>query len=63
MYICSAWFLDIRMSPDSISDGVIFQNFPRGMPPDLLVLCFAHYECNMPASLYTMEALMMALIA
>ena len=33
------------------------------MPPDPLALCFAHYECNMPASLYIIEASMMALIA
>ena len=31
----------LKMSLDSISDGVIFQNFLGGMPPDLLVLaCF-----------------------
>ena len=23
-----------------------FQNFSVGMPPDPLVLCFAHYECK-----------------
>ena len=39
----------LKMHPDSISEGVIFQNFPGGMPSDTLVLCFAHYECNMPA--------------
>ena len=31
----------LKMPPDSISEGVIFQNFP-----DPLVLCFAHYECK-----------------
>ena len=36
----------LKMLPDSISEGVIFQNFPGGMPPDPLVLCFAHYECK-----------------
>ena len=24
----------LKMPPDSISEGVIFQNFPEGMPPD-----------------------------
>ena len=38
----------LKMVPNSISKGVIFQNFVGGMPPDLLaiVLCFAHYECK-----------------
>ena len=36
----------LKMLSDSISEGVIFQNFPVGMPPDPLVLCFAHYECK-----------------
>ena len=36
----------LKMLPDSISESVIFQNFPGGMPPDSLVLCFAHYECK-----------------
>ena len=36
----------LKMPPNSILEGVIFQNFPRGMPPDSLVLCFAHYECK-----------------
>ena len=36
----------LKLLPDSISEGVIFQNFPGGMPPDPLVLCFAHYECK-----------------
>ena len=36
----------LKMPSDSISKGVIFQNFPGGMPPDPLVLCFAHYECK-----------------
>ena len=31
----------LKMLPDSISEGVIFQNFPGGMPPDPLVLCFS----------------------
>ena len=35
-----------KLLQDSISEGVIFQNFPGGMPPDPLVLCFAHYECK-----------------
>ena len=26
----------LKMPPDSISKGVIFQNFPGGMPPDSL---------------------------
>ena len=38
----------LKMPPDSISEG---KNFPGDMPSDPLVLCFAHYECNMPASL------------
>ena len=36
----------LKMPPDSILEGVIFQNFPGGMLPDSLVLCFAHYECK-----------------
>ena len=32
----------LKMPSDSISEGVIFQNFPGGMPPDPLVLSFAH---------------------
>ena len=36
----------LKMLPDSISEGVIFQNFPGGMSPGPLVLCFAHYECK-----------------
>ena len=35
----------LKMPPDSISEGVI-QNFPGSMPPDPLVLFFAHYECK-----------------
>ena len=41
-----------KMSSDSISEGVIFQNFLGGMPPDppcASMLCmplFAHYECK-----------------
>ena len=32
----------LKMPSDSISEGVIFQNFLGGMPPDPLVLaCFA----------------------
>ena len=31
----------LKMLPDSISEGIIFQNFLRGMPPDPLDLaCF-----------------------
>ena len=36
----------LKWPPDSISEGVMFRNFPGGMPPNLLVLCFAHYECK-----------------
>ena len=36
----------LKMPSDSISEGVIFQTFPGGMPPDPLVLYFAHYECK-----------------
>ena len=36
----------LKMPTDSISEGVIFQNFPGHMPQDPLVLCFAHYECK-----------------
>ena len=36
----------LKMSPDSISEGVIFQTFPWGMLPDSLMLYFAHYECK-----------------
>ena len=36
----------LKISPDSISEGVNFQNFSGGMPPDPLVLCFAHYVCK-----------------
>ena len=36
----------LKMTPDSISEAKIFQNFPGGMPPEPLVLCFAHYECK-----------------
>ena len=52
----------LKMPPDSISEGVIFQNFPGGMPQT--PCCVLHtMSVNMPASLYIMEALMMALIA
>ena len=34
------------MSPDSMSEGVISQNFPGDMLPRPPVLCFAHYECK-----------------
>ena len=33
----------LKMPPDSISEA---QNFPGSMPPDPLVLYFAHYECK-----------------
>ena len=42
----------LKMASNSISEGVIFQNFLGGMPPDPLVLaCFAclcasHAECK-----------------
>ena len=36
----------LKILPDSISGGVIFQNFPGGMPLGPIVLCFAHYECK-----------------
>ena len=36
----------LKMPPDSISEGVIFQLFLGSMPPDPLVLYFAHYECK-----------------
>ena len=37
----------LKMPSDSISEGVIFQNFLGGMPPDPLVLaCFTHNECK-----------------
>ena len=35
----------LKMPPDSISEGVIFQNFPGGMPPDPLVLAFFACLC------------------
>ena len=48
----------LKMPSDSISEGVIFQSFLGGMPPDPLVLaCFAclfashTISINMPASL------------
>ena len=40
----------LKMPSDSISEGVIFQNFLGGMPPDPqcwhvhVPVCFAHYE-------------------
>ena len=43
----------LKMPSDSISEGVIFQNFLGGMPPDPPSACmlrmsvsFAHYECK-----------------
>ena len=44
----------LKMPSDSISEGVIFQNFMGGMPPDPLPsagmlripVYFAHYECK-----------------
>ena len=36
----------LKMPSDSISEHVIFQIFPGGMPPDPLMLYFAHYECK-----------------
>ena len=43
----------LKMPSDSISEGVIFQNFLGGMPPDppsagmlRMPVCFAHYECK-----------------
>ena len=43
-----------KMPSDSISESVIFQKFPGGMPPDPLVLAYfaclcaahAYYECK-----------------
>ena len=41
----------LKMPSDSISDGIIFQSFLGGMPPDLLVLaCFVS-----PCALHTMR--------
>ena len=41
----------LKMPSNSISEGVIFQNFLGGMPPDPpsagmlhMPVCFAHYE-------------------
>ena len=43
----------LKMPSNSISEGVIFQNFLGGMPPDppsagmlRMPVCFAHYECT-----------------
>ena len=43
----------LKMASDSISEGVIFQDFLGGMPPDPpsagmlpMPVCFAHYECK-----------------
>ena len=36
----------LKMPSDSILEGINFQNFPEGMPPNPLVLCLAHYECK-----------------
>ena len=36
----------LKMPSDSISERVIFQNFPGSMPPDPLMLYFVHYECK-----------------
>ena len=41
----------LKMPSDSISEGLFFQNFLGGMPPDLLGLaCFAcqinHHACS-----------------
>ena len=43
----------LTMPSDSISEGVIFQNFLGGMLPDppsagmlCMPVCFAHYECK-----------------
>ena len=47
----------LKMLPDSISEGVIFQNFPGGMPPDPLVLILHTMSVNMPASLYIKESI------
>ena len=35
----------LKLPSDSISEGVIFQNFLGGMPPDP-PSAFAHYECK-----------------
>ena len=43
----------LKISSDSVSEGVIFQNFLGDMPPDppsacmlCMPVCFAHYECK-----------------
>ena len=43
----------LKMPSDSILEGVIFQIFLGGMPPDppsagmlYMPVCFAHYECK-----------------
>ena len=41
----------LKMSSDSISEGGIFQNFLRGIPPDPLVLAFFACLC----ALHTMN--------
>ena len=46
----------LKMPPDSISEGVIFQTFPGGMPPDPLVL--ACFTCL--CALHTMSVNMLA---
>ena len=45
----------LKMSSDSISEGVIFQNFLGGMPPDppsigmfRMPVCSAHYDSVYP---------------
>ena len=43
----------LKMPSDSISEGVVFQNFLGGMPPDppsvgmlCMPVCFTYYECK-----------------
>ena len=43
----------LKIPSDSISEGVIFQTFLAGMPPDpssaamlCMPVCFTHYECK-----------------
>ena len=53
----------LKMPPDSIR-RCNFSKFPWGHAPQTPQCCVLHtMSVNMPASLYIMEALMMALIA
>ena len=47
----------LKMPPDSISESVIFQNFPGGMP-QTPYCCFLHtMSVNMPESIYSLTCL------